>query len=172
MVVFDTSSIILALDPTAKPPTDDNDQVVTNCKERIEYLIETLNKSKTSILIPTPVFAEYLVGVGPNKHEFVEKIVKSRNFELCSFDVKAAIELSMLIDPDLKSGKKLDDKTTKAKIKFDRQIIAIAKSRSAQKIYTDDVKLANCARANGIAAIMTWKLELPPVPPQLELGDW
>lgn len=93
MVVFDTSSIILALVPNAKPPTDNNKQVVTNCKERIEYLIETLNKAKTSILIPTPVLAEYLVGVGTDKHEFVEKIIKSRYFEVCSFDIKAAIEL-------------------------------------------------------------------------------
>lgn len=76
----------------------------------------------------------------------------------------------MLIDPDLQSGKKLDSITTKAKIKFDRQIIAIAKSRNAQYIYTDDEKLASCARVNGIAAIMTWELPLPPVPPQLELN--
>lgn len=170
MVVFDTSSIILALDPSAKPPTDENNQIVSNCQERIEYLLESLNKAKTSILIPTPVFAEYLVGVGQNKHEFIDKILKSRNFELCSFDVKAAIELSMLIDPDLQSGKKLDDKTTKAKVKFDRQIVAIAKSLGAQQIYTDDGKLANCSRANGIAAIMTWELPLPPTPPQLDLN--
>ena len=43
MVVFDTSTIVLALDPSAKPPTDENGQVVTNCKERVEHLLDTIN---------------------------------------------------------------------------------------------------------------------------------
>ena len=162
MVVFDTSTILLALDPSAKPPTDDKGELVTNCKERIEFLIETLGKSRTTILIPTPVLAEYLVGVGPNKQDYIDRLSKSRNFDWGSFDVIAAIELSMLIDPDLKGEKTLDRTETKAKVKFDRQIIAIAKSRRADRIYTDDGKLAGRARLNGIAAVMTWEIPLPP----------
>lgn len=161
MVVFDTSTIVLALDPSAKPPTDENGQVVTNCKERIEHLLDTLNESKTTIIIPTPVLSEFLIGVEPNKQEYIDRINKSRNFVWGAFDVMAAVELSMLIDPDLQSNKKLDTMTTKAKIKFDRQVVAIAKSRRAGRIYTDDRGLADRAIKNGIAAIMTWELPLP-----------
>lgn len=170
MVVFDTSTIVLALDPSAKPPTDENGQVVTNCKERVEHLLDTLNTSKTTILIPTPVLAEFLVGVGSNKNDYIDKISKSKNFNWGSFDVKAAIELSLLKDPDLQSNKKLDAITTKAKIKFDRQVIAIAKSRGAERIYTDDNGLAECARKNGIAAVMTWELPVPQKAAQIELN--
>ena len=47
MVVFDTSTIVLALDPSAKPPADESGQVVTNCKERVAHLLDPLNTSKT-----------------------------------------------------------------------------------------------------------------------------
>ena len=170
MVVFDTSTIVLVLDPSAKPPTDDNGQPVSDCKERVEYLIDTLNASRTTILIPTPVLSEYLIGVGPNKSEYIDRINQSRNFVWGSFDVKAAIDLSMLIDPDLQNGKKLAINLTKAKIKFDQQVIAIAKSRGADRIYTDDRGLAYRARANGIPAVMTYELPVPPIAPQFVLS--
>ena len=116
MVIFDTSTILLAIDPRAKSPTDPGTgKPVTHCKERIEHLLKTLHAAKTSVLIPTPVLAEYLVGAGPHKNEYIDKFFSSKNFEVRSFDVKAAVELSELTDPDLQSTKKLDDKTTWAK---------------------------------------------------------
>ena len=170
MVVFDTSTILLSIDPRAKPPLDPATGLpIEKCKERVEYLLKTLQSSKTQILIPTPVLAEYLVGAGPNKAEYVEKIVASKNFEVCPFNIKAAIELSMLADPDLNGAKALDEKTTWAKVKYDRQVIAIAKASGAIRVYTDDKVLAACARNNGIAATMTWEIPLPPEHPQRDL---
>jgi len=167
MVVFDTSHFVLALDDNARPPTDPaTGKPVERCKERVRHLIATLSKARTSMLIPIPVVAEYLVKIR-NKQEFVDKLVISRYFEVGVFDLKAAIELSMLVDPDLQGTKTLDDKTTKAKMTFDRQIVAIAKVRGADRLYTDDQKLAALARNNGIAAVMTWDIPLPP-PADLE----
>jgi hypothetical protein len=58
MVVFDTSAIVLALDDRALPPTDPSTgKPVERCKERIEYLLATLSKAHTPVLIPTPVLA-------------------------------------------------------------------------------------------------------------------
>ena len=82
----------------------------------------------------------------------------------------AAIELSMLIDPDLQSNKKLDATTTRAKIKFDRQVVAIAKARGADRIYTVDHGLADRARKNGITAVMTWELPIPQTAAQFDLN--
>ncbi len=170
MVVFDTSTIVLTITPEAAPPTDPNTGApVTKCKARIDFLISTLAKAKTPILIPTPVLSEFLVKAGPKKHEYLETFLESKNFEVGAFDERAAIELAELIDGDSKSGKKLDDKQTKAKVRFDRQVIAIAKVREADCIYTDDENLAKCARENGIRAVMTWDIPLPPEPPNLEL---
>lgn len=168
MVVFDTSTIVLALDDNARPPIDPaTGQPVEKCKERVKHLIATLSKARTPVLIPAPVVAEYLVKIR-NKQEFLDKFHSSRYFEVGVFGMREAIELSMLLDPDLQGAKTLDDKTTKAKVKFDRQIVAIAKVRGADRIYTDDEKLAAVARNNGIAAVMTWDIPLPPLPLDLE----
>ena len=171
MVVFDTSTILLSIDPGAKPPVDPaTGKPVAGCKERVDHLLKTLQVSKTPILIPTPVLSEYLVGAGPNKGEYIDKFFSSKNFEVAPFNIKAAIELSMLADPDLDGAKKLDKITTWAKLKYDRQVIAIAKAFGASRVYTDDKVLAACARNNGIAATMTWEIPLPPEAPQLDLG--
>lgn len=171
MVVFDTSTIVLALDPQARPPTHPDTGVpVERCKERVEYLLARLSKARTMILIPTPVLTEYLVKAGPNKQAMIERFTNSKNFEIGPFDVRAAIETAELLgDPDLLK-KELDEKTTKAKLKFDRQILAIAKTRGASPIYTDDVPLANLARSNGVAAVMTWEIPLPPADPQIPMS--
>jgi rRNA-processing protein FCF1 len=170
VVVFDTSTILYSIDPETKAPLDPaTNALLTNCKERIEYLIKTLGAAKTDILIPTPVLAEFLVRAGPNRHEYVDKFIAARHFTIGVFDQRAAIELAFINDPDLNSGKKLDEVVTKAKLKFDRQVIAIAKTNGASCIYTGDDGLAGCARTNGIKAIMTWELPEPPKDPQLSL---
>lgn len=166
MVVFDTSVLVLSLDPdNAKPPLDPNTgSVLTNCKSRIDHLIDTLSSTGSSILVPTPVLSEYLIKAGPNKHEYANKILQSKNFTAGDFNVRAAIELTLLNDVDL-TKTTLDEKATKAKIKFDRQIIAIARVYGADCVYTSDDGLAACARNNGIRAVMAWEL---PEPPQSE----
>jgi hypothetical protein len=132
MVVFDTSTLLLALDPNTRPPIDPGtNKPVDQCKARVELLLANLQKAKTPILIPTPVLAEFLVKAGPEKHQMIDRFTNSRNFEIGPFDVKAAVELAELLgDPDLLK-KPRDEKTTKAKLKFDRQIVAIAKTRGA-----------------------------------------
>ena len=49
-----------------------------------------------------------------------------------------------------------------AKIKFDRQIVAIAKVVGATTIYSDDKNLLNFAKANNIATVKLAELPLPP----------
>jgi len=170
MIVFDTTTIILSIDPNAKPPIDPSTgRPVEKCKERIDHLIDTLNKSKTRILIPTPVLSEFLVKAGNEKAKFQSEFLGSKNFIVGDFDSVAAIELAYLEDSDLKSNRKVDGLTSKAKVKFDRQIMAIAKVKRADTIYTDDGDLAKLAENNGITPVMTWDIPLPPVKPQLEI---
>lgn len=169
MVVFDTSILVLSLDPdNARPPKDPRSgKALTHCKARIDYLIERLSASGTSILVPTPVLSEYLIKAGPNKYEYANKIVKARHFVVADFNLRAAIELTMLADADL-SNPSLNETATKAKIRFDRQIVAISKANGAQSIYTCDEKLARFARVNGIHTAMAWDLpEPPPAEPDL-----
>jgi predicted nucleic acid-binding protein len=174
MVAFDTSTVLFAIDPKTKPPIDPaTGAPLEGCPERVEYLLKRLGDARTGILIPTPVLSEFLLRAGPNKHEFLERFLQSRNFVVGAFDQRAAIELALLTDADLAKGKALTDKQTKAKLRFDRQIIAIGKVQGAECIYTADGNLAATARANGLKAIMIWELPLPPEDPQLTLeGSW
>lgn len=170
MVVFDTSTLILLIDPNARPPTSPTTgQPLSKCKERIEYLVNHLNHAKTRILIPTPVLSEFLVKAGPNKNDFLQTFLESSRFSVGAFEERAAIELAFLEDADLSSGRSLSRNESKAKVKFDRQIVAIAKVRGASTIYTDDGTLAAVSKRNGINPVMTWDLPLPPVDPQMPL---
>jgi len=59
---------------------------------------------------------------------------------------------------------------TWAKVKFDRQIVAIAKIEGARVIYSDDNGLKNVASENGITVIRISEMALPPEPPQIALA--
>ena len=60
MVVFDTSVLLLALDPSTKPPLDPaTNAAVFRAGERIEHLIDTLSADKKTIIIPTPVWPSW-----------------------------------------------------------------------------------------------------------------
>jgi rRNA-processing protein FCF1 len=170
MVVFDTSTLVLSLDPGAKPPTDPLTQApLVRCKERVDLLLDTLNKAKTEILIPTPVIAEFLIKAGPNKQEYLDRVAASRNFTFVPFDVRAALELAEMATPELAGLRVIDPYMTAAKMKVDRQIIAIALTRGAARIFTGDAGLAEAARRAGMATTLTWDLPLPPEDDQMGL---
>src|SRR5262249_10333410 len=128
MVAFDTSTIVLTLDPDrARKPLDPATLMpLTNANARVDFLISRLEDAGETILIPTPVLSEFLVRAGPNRNDYINKFVSSKNFTIAPFDQRAAIELALLNDPDLISGKVLSDTVTWAKLKFDRQVVAIA----------------------------------------------
>lgn len=173
MVVFDTSFLSLAFDTHASPPLDPNTGApMTDSKERVDYLIKNLSAAKARILIPTPVVAEFMVRGGADKERRLEVITTSRVFVVASFDLRAAIECSMIEDSDIATGKPLDELKGKQKVKFDRQIIAIALAQRAQIIYTGDRDLSQRAKKCGLQSILSWELDplpKPPVSPQQSL---
>ena len=56
-----------------------------------------------------------------------------------------------------------------AKVKFDRQIVAIAKVAGATTIYSDDLNLMTVAKAANIDVVSLAELPLPPEDAQLKL---
>ena len=158
MIVFDASVLTIAFDSSAKVPSIDG-RPVEKCKERVDYLIEELNEAKEKIIIPTPVLAEYLVKAGKEKDARLNEFLRSGWFKTEPFCRRAAIacaNMEILTKAQLK-----DENATKAKVKFDRQIVAIAKIWNVKAIYTGDIGLAATAKSNGIVAIMSWELPLP-----------
>src|SRR6266478_4893414 len=47
------------------------------------------------------------------------------------------------------------------KVKFDRQIVAIAKVNECKRLYSDDGDVINFGEKAGLEVISTWKLPLP-----------
>lgn len=171
MVILDATTLILLIEPSARPPKDPaTGKPLEKCKERVEYLLQTLSGANVRVLVPTPVLAEVLVRAGSAKNQYLQEFTTNAAFKPAPFDERAAVELSMILDGVVKARRALTKVETWAKVKFDRQIVAIAKVHAVKMIYTDDEGLAKCAKANGIETKHTWELPLPPVEAQQELG--
>lgn len=170
MVLFDTTFLSLLLHPEAKPPLGTDGNPVLRCKDRIENLIQSLSDKKTKVIIPTPVLSEILVLSGKSGPDYLSAINDRACFEIKSFDQKAAIEAASQIRDAMSGGdKKAAALGTWAKLKFDRQIVAIAKVEGVQTIYSDDVDVKAYAMAVGIEVKTVEQLDLPP-PKQLKLN--
>lgn len=174
MVVFDTSVLLLVLNPDAKAPIDaDTDEPVARATERIEYLIDSLTTDQEKILIPTPVLSEVLVHAGEAFQPYIETLNGQACFKIVPFDQKAAVEAALALkDAIERGGHRVDaanPDATKTKVKFDRQIVAIAKAEGAHAIYSDDEDVHRYAVRAGLKAYRTAELDLPPEDPQASL---
>lgn len=174
MVVFDTSFLLLVLDPRAKAPTDPKTgKPVARSSERAEYLIKNLAADREKILIPTPVLSEVLVYAGTATADYLEVLNTQSSFRIVPFDQKAAIEAAVAMRDALnRGGHRIDaanPDSSKTKIKFDRQIVAIAKAEGAHTVYSDDEDVYNYAQRAGLKCVRTADLELPPENPQISM---
>src|ERR1700733_11387372 len=135
MVVFDNSIFCLTLHPDALPRSG-----VTRVRDRVEYLVETLRDQKEVVIIPAPVLSEFLVFAGEAAPEYLLKIRESSMLRVEPFDERAAIEQADMEITARSKGNKRGSATGSEwqKVKFDRQIVAIAKAHGASKVYSDD----------------------------------
>jgi len=157
--ICDSSYLIAFLHPNPNPPMDRQQKPVTQFKERIAALIEDLSAANDVIGVPTPALAETLVRSGPNRAQYMRVLNDTWKFQLLPFDARAAIDAADLVAA-IKSGK--EPWETWAKIKFDIQIVAIAKAEGASVIYSDDQDIEKYARRFGIPVIRICDLPSPP----------
>lgn len=174
MVVFDTSVLLLALDPSTKPPLDpETNGPLLRAGERIEHLIDTLSTDKQTIIIPTPVLSEILIYANLAGPKWLQYFNTTSVFRVVPFDQKAAIEAALSIRSSLERGglriDASDPGVTRGKVKFDRQIVAIAKAEGADMIYSDDADIIKYAKDAKIRTTQTINLDLPPEDPQQNL---
>jgi hypothetical protein len=157
--ICDSSYLIAFLHPNPNPPMDRLRKPVTQFRERISALIEELSATNDIIGIPTPALAETLVRSGPNRAQYMKILGDSWKFQLIPFDSRAAIEAAELVAAVKTSKEKWD---TWAKVKFDIQIVAMAKAEGVSVIYSDDQDLDNYAKRFNIRVIRICDLPLPP----------
>jgi predicted nucleic acid-binding protein len=145
IVAFDASVLVYVVTGNARAPIDPaTGRTVSQCKERVEHLIENLQREEAKIIVPTPSLAEVLVGAEEAGPEFLHIIGKSRHFRVIAFDERAAVEFAARQAERKASGLKAPA-ATRAKAKFDDQIVAIAAVEGASIIYSDDPDIRKLA---------------------------
>jgi hypothetical protein len=171
MVVFDATTLLFLLDPAAKAPTDpETGEPVVRVNDRISRLVGDLEKRKEKIVVPTPALSELLVRAGEAGPEYLEILNRSAAFKIVDFDQRAAVEVAAATREAIAAGdKRGGSESSWAKVKFDRQIIAIARIEGASAIYSDDGDMVRFAKNSGIAVIRVCDLPLPPEDPQQSL---
>jgi predicted nucleic acid-binding protein len=159
MVAFDSTFLTFLFIPNAPCETE-------RAKERVDYLIGSLQGSGERIVIPAPALAELLIAVGHSRSLILNELTHSPKFLIATFDTKAALELALLAETVRKqSGKKKGDSGgTWAKVKFDWQIVAICKVNNVRVIYSDDPDIKKLAELVGITVKSVADLPLPPTP--------
>ena len=168
MIVLDTTAASLLFVPGST--SNHEGKPIKYARERLDHLIEKIAQENEKLLLPTPVLSELLVKVPDKAHELVKEIRTSPWFQLASFDATAAVELGLrtakaIADGDKREGLQADW----TKVKFDRQIVAIAIANGANQILSNDPDVSAIGKRWGIDVIGVQDLPIPPelIPPPL-----
>ncbi len=172
-VVFDAMNLIRLLrsDPADAPIDPSTDREVDRYQDRLSFYVRTLSNDGERVIVPTPALAELLVGAGEAGAEYLAILNNTAAFEIAPFDQMAAIEAALIetmarTDGDKRGGAA---ESSWQKVKFDRQIVAIARARRATAICSDDTELSKHARRMTIQTVHSWDLPLPAEDPQLDI---
>ncbi|HYF87913.1 hypothetical protein [Azospirillum sp.] len=168
MIAVDTSVFLYLLKPDTSPPKDEaTGKPVERCQDRVEHLVATLSKAGTKLILPTPMVAETLVGTGASASAYLDLLRRQSVFRIADFDQRAALECSVMMTQHWAGRlKQLRAEVGRHRIKFDLQIVAIARVAGAHEILSDDPSVREVAAITGMQCRGIADLPLPPEPDQ------
>jgi predicted nucleic acid-binding protein len=163
LVVFDTQFLALLLHPGARLPNDPATNLpIQNAPARIELLVATLEDQNATILIPTPALAEFLVLAESDGPKYLSELKDLAAFKIEPFDELAAVEAgAMEVAARAMGDKRAGAEGDWQKVKVDRQVIAIAKTRGVVSIYSDDPDIRKLGERENLTVIGTHQLLAP-----------
>jgi hypothetical protein len=162
--LFDAGFISILFDDRARVPRDSKGKpVIEQAQARIDFLVQTITERRDKIIIPAPALTEFMLLAADRYRDYLTIIKRKAIFEIAGFDDPEAIEL---VEHWTKfgDGKKLKARTaeTWAKLKYDRQIAAIAVTRRVETIYSTDSDLEKYAEQLKIKYCGLADLPAPP----------
>lgn len=169
-IVIDTNVLVQIMqNEGAKDLIDpESGVVIDNAFGRAEALIEHIEAVRGTVVLPAPVVAEYLMGIDRSVYQtHLDILGGTKSIEVASFDQLAAVECAMLLSNQ--EMKMLDPDSKMAKLKYDRQILAIALANGAKQLWTHDQQLFKRANAAGLTAKSL--ASITPKPKQLNLPE-
>ena len=153
-VLIDSNALIDLLDPrTPKSRAD-----------RMKGLLEDIDKSYGTLVIPVQAVGEYIAGAGPAGQVILERLLKNRRIDVASFDHVSATECALMDRAAHASGNKrapLGRNALWQKVKVDRQIVAIAKVLGVDLIVSSDGDIPKIAQSINIRTVAVKDLPLP-----------
>lgn len=173
MIALDTTALSALFIPGAKLCRAGTNTPIKHGKERLDALVEGVAKERGTILIPTPVLSELLVCISPDKiADLLTQLNASIWFRVEAFDSAAAVELAVRTANAIAAGDKRESApadTPWTKVKFDRQIVAIAIVNGASEIVSEDPHVKAIGERWGIKVTSVDDLPIPKelIPPPL-----
>ncbi len=132
---------------------------------RLSHLLATLEKDRTTIIIPAPALSELLIGAGDAAPRYLNIISTSARFKVAPFAERAAVEAAAAHREAIKAGDKREGAPSWAKVKYDRQIVSIALVEGASAIYSNDGDIRRIGVSTALEVICLDDLPDPPPPP-------
>ena len=157
--------------PDAGAPADTKiKKPIPECTERVECLLASLHERKVKIIVPTPALAEIMV-LCEEDEEQLRSLEGYRPFKIADFTRRAAYKFAEIQSNRLRQsgkGRKQPGRASRAKSKFDDQIMAIAAVNGATEIYSDDNGIKKRAKHYGIRQVTG--LQDLPASPQMKIS--
>ncbi len=170
-LLVDTNILIQILAPNKTGLTrPDSSLELDRVDERAQAFVSEVERRNALILIPTPVLSEFLMGVEVSKYqEYLDTLNGSACFEIVDFDTAAAIECAQL--PDRQELAQISPGQIASKLKYDRQIVAIALAAMANEVWSHDDSLRKIASVQGLTVRSLADIEPPAVQEQMFSPD-
>lgn len=159
-ILVDANFLIYLLDRRQGGTIIDQDR-----RTKLHDLLAQVDKTRGSILIPTPVLAEYLTNARAAGPAITAGLQRHRRIRIVPFDEVAGQEAALLHRAAWDAGghkrAPLPKEADWQQIKVDWQVVAIAKVHAA-RIITNDGQLSRLAEASGVQVDLLDAMPLPP----------
>ena len=158
-ICIDSNYFAVLIDQASGTIQDQKGSAIEFVRERLLHFIK---ENKAEVILPSPVYSELLM-ISTVTTELLDKYLGNNGrFIICPYDVRAARVHAEVEKPILRKDKRAGRNETMARLKFDRQILSIAKQNGVELIVTSDTGVISDSKRYDINTICVAEMDLPP----------